>query len=208
MFMHTDQAWNHGVAGEIHAVGSGGNVDAGGAADCRDLSVVDDDGLVLGGRCSGAVHHAHVQQRDDRIVHAHEGLRAGLETILGLRTESATRKHDRNENAHVVCPSIQACAASSGASTPRRSRCLPAIYRALPGTNEYRWLQVHCSRKPVFAREEADRYVCNADAECGRSHPLELSLGAGLFGARRLSRRQLYWILVLLSCEHRAECIE
>ena len=85
MFVHADQAGDDGVAREIHALRSGGNGDAGGAAHGRDLSVIDDDGLIFGGGRTGAIDHAHVHQRDHRIVDADKRLRPGLKPILRLR---------------------------------------------------------------------------------------------------------------------------
>jgi len=77
MFVHTHQAGNNRMVGEVHALSARRNRCGGSAADGRDPAVVDDDGLVFGGRCAGAVNYANVHQSDDRGIDADERLRTG-----------------------------------------------------------------------------------------------------------------------------------
>jgi hypothetical protein len=50
--------------------------------DALNASVINDDGLIFHGRRASTVDHAHVLQRNHRIVDGNERLQAGSEDLL------------------------------------------------------------------------------------------------------------------------------
>ena len=60
VFVHPDQARDHGVIGEVHAAGSGGRLRAIRRANALDTSAIDYNSLIFLGRGTGAVNHAYV----------------------------------------------------------------------------------------------------------------------------------------------------
>ena len=78
MLVHADQAGDHGVALQIEAPGGGRNRSRRGDADSGDFSVIDEDGLILGGGRASAVDHADVQQSDDGALTLTKGWMPGV----------------------------------------------------------------------------------------------------------------------------------
>ncbi|SPF47362.1 hypothetical protein SBA4_3690011 [Candidatus Sulfopaludibacter sp. SbA4] len=108
MLVHAHESRDDGVAGQVHALGAGGDRSGGGAAHGGDFAVIDDDGLIFGGRRSGAVDDPHVDERDHRGIGGDEGPRAG-EQFAGrlLRGERRSRQRPEENRAHLTILSLR-----------------------------------------------------------------------------------------------------
>ena len=84
MFVHADHAGDYGMIRQVHAARAFGNRRAGRAADGGDLAMIDDDGLILGGRRAGPIDHPDVNQRDHGRIDTDKGLGAGKHPVRRL----------------------------------------------------------------------------------------------------------------------------
>lgn len=101
MFVHADQSRNNGMPGQVHAPGAGRNKCSRRASQRGNLSVINNDGLIFGGGCSGSVKDTHVHQCNYWIVDADERLNPRLKTILLLGGHKAIYGQKDKNSAHV-----------------------------------------------------------------------------------------------------------
>ena len=102
MFVHPDQARDHGVIGEVDAAGCGGRLRAIGAAYALDTPVIDYNSLIFLGWGTGAVDHACMLQRDDRSIDGDERLEAGREYWLPKNRPGGGEDEDDGSLGHTM----------------------------------------------------------------------------------------------------------
>jgi ferredoxin len=97
MFVHAHNPGNHGVAREVHHLRALGRGCGCCRSHCRDLAVVDDDGLVFERRRARAVNHADVLERHHQRIHRDKRRRARRQTAL---PHGQNRKKQKAERLH------------------------------------------------------------------------------------------------------------
>lgn len=98
MFVHSDQARDHCMIGQIEALRSSRDSDVAGIAHSLNLAVRDHDGLILAFRRACSIDDADVRESDYRRAYAQERFHARLELLAG--EERHRRNKGKKNSAH------------------------------------------------------------------------------------------------------------
>jgi hypothetical protein len=102
MFMHPDQARDHGVIGKVYSVRACRQLCAIRPGYALDTSVIDYNSLIFLGRGTGAIDHAYVLERNDRSVDGDERLEAGREHWLPKNRPGGGEDEDDGSLGHTM----------------------------------------------------------------------------------------------------------